>query len=239
MVFPFFYETILFRNGEIPLLDLHYNRIYNSAKLIDKSISFNLEELKLKILEAVNRKKSWARIRLEFHVVLEKFELKSIDVTDFSEIEFCNENPVSLCVFHEDFKSREILMNCKVANRLLYSTSIAFAQSRGFSQSIILNEKNQIVESSICNIFLIKNGQIYTPPLISGGVSGIMRSLIIESFGAIEQEIALESLDEFEEIFLTNALRGILLVNRVEDRLLNYQFSNELRKKIVEKFKSN
>ena len=55
------------------------------------------------------------------------------------------------------------------------------AKEEGFNEVIFLNEKGFITECSTANIFMVKNGVIYTPKLECGLLNGILREFIINN----------------------------------------------------------
>jgi branched-chain amino acid aminotransferase len=70
---------------------------------------------------------------------------------------------------------------------------------------------------------------IYTPPLSEGCVAGVMRRYLLEALGkagyaVFEKEMDREFVQEADEVFLSNALRGIRWVQRSGDK----NYSNEI-----------
>ena len=86
---------------------------------------------------------------------------------------------------------------------------------------IFLNTKGEITEGSTTNIFFVKNNKIYTPCTKSGLLNGIMRDYIIENYEVVEKIIVPKDLSEFDEVFLTNSLMGVMRVNSIENNIYN------------------
>lgn len=99
------------------------------------------------------------------------------------------------------------------------------AQNLGFNDAIFLNSLGHIVCTTVANIFFIsKNGELITPPLMDGALSGIMRSDIIEdapkrNLTIIESSIKLSNLDDYIGCFITNSVIGIQIVNKIDNRV--------------------
>jgi len=98
--------------------------------------------------------------------------------------------------------------------------ALAEARERGADEALMLNSIGQIAEGCISNIFLVKDGRILTPALECGLLPGIMRGIVLEACRGegIESEegvYTIDSLQAADEIFCTNALRGIMPVQRV------------------------
>ncbi len=87
------------------------------------------------------------------------------------------------------------------------------ARQQGFDDCIFFNEKGHLTESSIANIFLIKEDTIYTPPLEDGILPGIVRQILMAHYPIVEQSLTSKELLCSQGVFLTNSLMGIMHVN--------------------------
>ena len=86
---------------------------------------------------------------------------------------------------------------------------------------LLVNEECKVLEASRSNIFIVSRGRLLTPPLDGGILPGVARARVIEiaadwSVTALEQPLDLESLHAAEEVFLTNALRGVEPVSAID-----------------------
>ncbi|MGH8021041.1 MAG: aminotransferase class IV [Opitutaceae bacterium] len=110
----------------------------------------------------------------------------------------------------------------KTGNYLNNLLCLREARSRGADEVIILNEAGAVTEAAVCNIWFADGEQIVTPPLESGILGGITRSIILDGVGAragLEPKEAIirpEQFSEFSECFLTASTRDIIPVERVE-----------------------
>jgi 4-amino-4-deoxychorismate lyase len=86
------------------------------------------------------------------------------------------------------------------------------AKQQNYDETLFLNTKGQITETSASNIFFVKNKQLYTPLVKCGLLDGILRRYLIETYKV--QEVVLTPIDfpNFDEAFLTNSLMGIMPV---------------------------
>ena len=87
----------------------------------------------------------------------------------------------------------------------------------------MLDADGYVVEGTMSNLFLVKNGKLMTALLDRAGVAGIMRSVILEQarLRAIDLEIRRIRLNELitaDEIFLTNSVIGVWPVRQFETR---------------------
>jgi branched-chain amino acid aminotransferase len=107
------------------------------------------------------------------------------------------------------------LAGVKVTSWLNNVWHLAEAQKAGWSEVVLLNERGEVAECTTANIFSVKNGTVSTPPLSSGCLEGVTRSVLLEiapSAGVpmIEQTLTPEDLYAAEEIFITSTNRSLL-----------------------------
>jgi branched-chain amino acid aminotransferase len=103
------------------------------------------------------------------------------------------------------------------------------SHSRGFDDVFIANQYQRPVETSIANVFWVKDGTIFTPPLTEGCVAGVMRRHVLAASASLgftvkEAILTKKQLFEADEAFLTNAIRRIKWIEEIE----GYRYSNEL-----------
>lgn len=88
------------------------------------------------------------------------------------------------------------------------------ARSEGIDEPIFCNMQGQLTEGAVSNLFFIKNGRLYTPPVKAGLLPGIIRSYLCQCYDVIEKPLYPEDIETFDECFLTNSLMGIMPVRR-------------------------
>ncbi|MFY7860945.1 MAG: aminotransferase class IV, partial [Chitinophagales bacterium] len=162
--FPIFFESMLWEGGTIHNLDLHLNRMQSITKRFGlKPIMFDTDDIKQKAIKKTQELNlSNAKLRLSLEIQDSKLSIKSIEVF---AIESNQNEPrsIQLVTFPLPKDSKSPFSNFKTENSLLYKDSIEYAISNGTTQSLILNERNEVVETSICNIYFVKDRIIYTP----------------------------------------------------------------------------
>jgi branched-chain amino acid aminotransferase len=98
--------------------------------------------------------------------------------------------------------------------------ALAQAQQEGFDESVLLNERGEIAECTAANIFAVKNGKVYTPPLNSGCLEGVTRGILFEiapeaGIGVAQQAMKPEDLYSADEVFITSTNRNLLGVGEI------------------------
>ena len=95
----------------------------------------------------------------------------------------------------------------KSSNRGLYDAERANLPD-GIDELIYINERNEVCEGTITNIFVKTAGQWLTPPLSSGCLPGVLRRKKIEDASCKVKIVTFSDLQDAEKITVGNALRG-------------------------------
>lgn len=91
------------------------------------------------------------------------------------------------------------------------------AKQEQYDETLFLNSRGQIAETSASNIFFVKDGKLYTPSVDCGILPGIVRRYVLEHYRVEERRMMPEELGEFQEAFLTNSLMGIMPIESIGD----------------------
>jgi branched-chain amino acid aminotransferase len=92
----------------------------------------------------------------------------------------------------------------------------------GYAEAILLNEHGFVADGSGENIFLVRDGTMYTPPLAASILEGITRSTVIElardeGIPVAERDIARSELYNADEVFVTGTAAEICPLNEIDD----------------------
>lgn len=246
------FETMKSKNGKVLFINEHFERLKMGLALLQFEIgdSFSKQKLEKEILALIqlNDQHDLARIRLTVYRASEDLQQNLNSIPDYSiqswhlnpKIGLWNDIGLNLGIYHDEKKSIDELSNLKVIN---YSPGIMgakFAKSQSLDDVILLNENNRICESTIANVFIIKNGIVFTPSLAEGCVAGIMRKLIVQHLRMqnqkiIEKEISVDELLDADEVFLTNAIRNIKWVKSIGHKSYPNDLALEIYKSILPK----
>ncbi len=110
----------------------------------------------------------------------------------------------------------------KIGGQYINAQMIAMeAHDRGFAEGIALNAEGYVCEGSGENVFLVKDGVLYTPPLFASLLPGITRGFVIQlardlRYEVWEEMLAREMLYLADEIFLTGTAAEITPVRSVD-----------------------
>lgn len=89
------------------------------------------------------------------------------------------------------------------------------------AEGLMQDTVGMVIEGTMTNVFVVRNGELLTPDLSQCGVAGILRDLVLEHARATRlvaraAEIPFAALQDADEIFLTNSLIGIWPVRRFD-----------------------
>jgi branched-chain amino acid aminotransferase len=113
----------------------------------------------------------------------------------------------------------------KTSNYLASMLALDDAKRHGAHEAIIVDAHGHVVEGTTSNIFIVREGALFTPPVEAGILEGITRRCVFEL--AVERglpcrEIALRARDvaQASEVFITSSIREIVPVVRVDDVMI-------------------
>ncbi|MDV2858691.1 aminodeoxychorismate lyase [Oceanimonas sp. AH20CE76] len=123
--------------------------------------------------------------------------------------------------------SSPLLAGLKTSNRLEQVLLRAELEDRGLDEGVVLNDAGVIMEAVTANLFWRKDDAVFTPALATNGVHGTVRAWIINELGDRVQTVnaPLDALYDADEIWLTNALMGLVPVHTFAGRTLQQPFS--------------
>lgn len=87
--------------------------------------------------------------------------------------------------------------------------ALAAAHHAGADEAIFANTRGDLCEGTGTNVFVAVGGRLLTPPLSSGCLAGVTRSLVLDTGLAEEADLPLDALREAEEAFLTSTTRDV------------------------------
>lgn len=107
----------------------------------------------------------------------------------------------------------------KATGLLANVLAIRQAQQQGAQEALLVRE-GYLTEGASCNLFVVEQGQLYTPLMDSHTLAGTTRGLLLEliresGISCIEQPIAERRLAQAQEVWISSSTRGVLPVIRI------------------------
>ena len=103
--------------------------------------------------------------------------------------------------------------------------ALAYAKERGAIEAVFANTRGELCEGTGSNVFVVRDGVVWTPPLGSGCLAGVTRALAVEwcredGIEVREEAMPLEVLKDCDEVFITSSTKDVLAIDRVDDRVV-------------------
>lgn len=242
------FETIRVINGVPLFVNDHIARLQKGIGLLKMDINptyhvdFFLQQLNE--LLKTNAITAGGRIRLTvfrngdgFYTPKENSTSFIIEAYPLPDNEYTlNQKGFNIDIFNELKKQQNPLSTIKSGNSLMYVMAGVHKTKHQLDDCVVMNTKGDVIESINSNIFAVKNGVLYTPPVSEGCVDGVMRKKIIEvafknRIAVYEINIAQSVLLSSDELFLTNVISGLSWVGAYK----NKRYFNNTSKLLTEK----
>lgn len=245
------FETMKMYRGQVLLFELHKQRLFESLALLQYKIPvhFTAEKIEKEITTLCRKNKcdQLARIRLSIWRgnggLYEESRLEyMIECWPLSStINQLNENGLEIGVYKDAKKSIDKFAHIKSANFLPYAMAALFAKENKWNDCLVLNQHDRIADSTIANLFVIKDNIIFTPALTEGCVNGTMRKYLLQQLpqqglAINETSLSLKDLEEADEVFLTNAVNCLRWVERFGSKTYTKMTVSRVYEKTIQPF---
>jgi len=134
---------------------------------------------------------------------------------------------------------------CNVKSTSLLANVIYSQEAKKVNaEEAILHKDNVITEGSTSNVFLIKNGVLFTHPTGSKILPGITREVVLESAKSVniivkEEAYMLDDIYDCDEVWISSSTRGIIPITKIDDKSLNNGLVGELWEGVYENYLEN
>jgi branched-subunit amino acid aminotransferase/4-amino-4-deoxychorismate lyase len=242
------FETMRRMGGELKFAELHSERLRKGLKLLKMDSWSHVDAwfMRERVEELARRNKSGPDARIRLTVFRDGEGLYSpasnkmgyvLEVQKMNEGKYSlNKKGLIIDVYEELTKPANALSGLKTCNSMVYVMAGIFKNQNELDEALILNPDGFLCESVSSNIFVVYDRKLYTPSLREGCVAGVMRQVVIRlakenGIELIEAQINPDILNEADEVFLTNAVRGIQWVMGFNHK----RYFNEVSKFLGEK----
>ena len=246
------FEGIRVYSGRIFELEAHINRLYESAKVIRLEIPMSKDKLTKTVEKTVE-----ANEVIDGYIRL----VVTRGVGTLGLNPFVCENPIvfiiadNIQLYPEELyeKGMKVVSATTVRNHPLalppqvkslnYLNNILAkieALDNNVPEAIMYNHEGYVAEATGDNVFIIKNGVIYTPPVSAGSLGGITRGVVIDLSKGENLEVFEKNLTRFDlytcdEFFLTGTAAEVIGIVDIDGRVIGDgepgRYTRLLRKK--------
>lgn len=198
-------ETMRYDGNQIPLLGDHLRRLENSAGYF--GIPVDHQQLEKLINDGLADEQEAVMVRL----LLDRQGEYELEIKDIPP----SPPEIKIRIAPAPVRSSNRFLYHKTTRREKYDRFRRKAQRGGVFEYLFVNERGQLTEGTISNLFVEMNGELLTPPVNSGVLPGVMRRQLLAENSVRERVLNPDDLKTAENIYLTNALRGKLQVDSV------------------------
>ncbi|MBD8068885.1 branched-chain-amino-acid transaminase [Bacillus sp. PS06] len=249
------FEGIRVYDGNIFKMEEHMKRLYNSAKSILLTVPYTPDELTKIICEAVaknNHRDAYIRVVISRGVGdlgLDPNKCKKANVVVIVE-------PLAIFPKHLYDTGLEIITVASRRNRpdvlspqvksLNYLNNVLVrieAHLANVSEALMLNDQGYVAEGSADNVFIIKDGKLFTPPSYVGALEGITRNAIMEiakeqGYEVLQEPFTRHDVYTADEVFLTGTAAEVIAVVKVDGRVIGEGVPGEHTKSLLKDFRA-
>jgi branched-chain amino acid aminotransferase len=248
------FEGIRFYNGRVFRLDEHIDRLFDSARAICLKVGLDKTAMTKAVLETIRLNElrdGYVRLvvtrgsgdlglnpnlcpKATVFIIASK-------ITLYSEDKYVNGLDVVTCATRR-IPHGALSPMVKSLNYLNNIMAKIEAQIAGAGEGLMLNEQGFVSECTGDNIFTIKNGAIYTPPISSGALAGVTRNVVFEiaaEMGISIQEPNMTRYDIYtaDECFLTGTAAEVIPAVKLDTRPIGDGTPGPLTKKLIARFR--
>ncbi|MBO8182195.1 MAG: branched-chain-amino-acid transaminase [Archaeoglobus sp.] len=247
------FEGIRAYNGKVFRLDEHIDRLYDSAKVIDLKIPVSKDEFKQIILETLRKNKLRdayirpivTRGRGDLGLDPRMCPKPTIIVITiewgklYGDLYEKGLRAVTVCIRRNAIDA--LPPSIKSMNYLNNILAKIEANAKGGDEAIFFDTNGYLSEGSGDNIFIVKNGEVFTPPTLNN-LRGITRAATIELLQELgipfkETNLGLFDLYSADEVFVTGTAAEIAPIVIIDGREIGDGKPGKITKMLMEKFR--
>jgi branched-chain amino acid aminotransferase len=248
------FEGIRFYNGRVFRLEEHIDRLFDSARAIALNIGLEKPAVIEATLETIRQNKlqdGYIRLVVTRGVgdlglnpmLCPKASMIIIasKITLYSAEKYQNGLEVVTCATRR-IPHGALSPMVKSLNYLNNVMAKIEAQNAGAGEGLMLNEQGFVSECTGDNIFIIKNGVIFTPPIAAGALAGVTRSVVFDlaaEFGIPIREPMMTRYDIFtaDECFLTGTAAEVIPAVKLDTRLIGDGKPGPITQRLIGRFR--
>lgn len=247
------FEGIRFYKGRVFRLEEHIARLYDSAKAICLNVGLDAAAMTEAVLETIRQnglEDGYVRLvvtrgsgdlglnpalcpRATVFIIASKITLYSQECYEKGlTVVTCATRRIPHGALSPMVKSLNYL------NNVLAKIE---AQQAGAGEGLMLNEQGYVAECTGDNIFIVKNGRIFTPPISSGALAGVTRGVVFElaaEMGLPISEPQMTRYDIFtaDECFLTGTAAEVIPAVKLDSRIIGSGQPGPVTQRMIARF---
>jgi len=248
------FEGIRFYNGRVFRLEEHLDRLWDSARSICLEVPMSKREMTEALLETVRQndlRDGYIRLLVtrgvgNLGLNPAQCETPSViiiaaTITLYPEAMYQNGLTV-VTVATRRTSPAALNPAVKSLNYLNNVMARIEANLAGADEALMLNDAGNVAECTADNVFVVKRGQIFTPPITAGALRGITRSVVFEIAAELtvkitEADITRHDVFIADECFLTGTAAEIIPVIKADGRPIGNGKPGPITARMIARFR--
>jgi branched-chain amino acid aminotransferase len=248
------FEGIRAYNGSVFKLKEHIDRLYRSAQAITLNIPLSKEDMIKVVLETLHKnkmKESYIRLIVSRGVGDLGLDPRKcpkatvIIITDTINIKAGNATQTGITTMFSWVRRNPVDATTHEIKSLNYLNSILAkieANACGVDEAICLKNDGCIAEGVGENVFIVKNGELLTPPTSTGALAGITAEVVTKICQRLKLKLTVAELTPFmmftaDEAFFTGTAMEVIPIREVNKRVIGTGKPGPITKKLMAEFK--
>ena len=248
------FEGIRFYNGRVFRLEEHTERLWDSARSICLEIPISREEMTEALLETIRRndlREGYIRqivTRGVGNLGLNPAQCKRPSIIIIATTialypkEVCERGLTVVTCATRRTSPAALNPAVKSLNYLNNVMARIEANLAGADEALMLNEAGNVAECTADNVFIIKRGHIFTPPIAAGALRGITRSVVFDiaeelNLKITETDITRHDVFVADECFLTGTAAEVIPVVKADGRTIGSGKPGSLTMRMINRFR--
>jgi branched-chain amino acid aminotransferase len=248
------FEGIRFYNGRVFRMEAHLDRLWESARSICLDIPISREAMDEALLETIrqnNLRDGYVRLivtRGVGNLGLNPAQCKQPSIIIIAS---------TIALYPEEVYRKGLTVVTVPTRRMGPATLNPAIKSLNYlnnvlarieanlsnaDEALMLNDAGNIAECTADNVFIVKHGQIMTPPITAGALRGITRSVVFDIAAQLEIKISEPELTRHDlfiadEAFLTGTAAEVIPMIKVDGRAIGSGKPGPITKRTIERFR--
>ena len=248
------FEGIRFYNGRVFRLEQHHDRLWDSARSICLDIPISRAEMTEALLETIRRndlREGYIRqivTRGVGNLGLNPAQCKRPSVIIIATTialypkEVCERGLTVVTCPTRRTGAAALNPAVKSLNYLNNVMARIEANLAGADEALMLNEAGNVAECTADNVFIVKGGQIFTPPIAAGALRGITRSVVFDIAAELglkitETDITRHDVFVADECFLTGTAAELIPVIKADGRMIGNGKPGSITVRMIGRFR--
>ncbi len=247
------FEGIRAYNGVVFKLKEHIERLYRSAHAIMLNIPLTKEEMAVAVVDTLRKNKmkdSYIRLIVSRGVGDLGLDPRKcpkasiIIITDTINIKAGNAKETGITTMFSWVRRNPVDATTHEIKSLNYLNSILAkieANANGVDEAICLENNGVIAEGVGENIFIVKNGELFTPPTSTGALAGITAEVVTQLCAKLKLKLTVTNITPFmmftaDEAFFTGTAMEMVPIREVNKRVIGTGKPGPVTKKLMAEF---